>query len=46
MLITIMESKNADSQLNKQDKENNTQWHYLASSITTDYVKIKTDCSF
>lgn len=46
MLITIMESKNADSQLNKQDKENNTPWHYLASSITTDYVKIKTDCSF
>ena len=46
MLIGILKSRNAHCQLNKPDKEGNTPWHYLASSITADYVKLKTDCSF
>lgn len=46
ILTKIMISKNAHYHLNKQDKEGNTLWHYLASSITADYVKLKTDCSF
>jgi hypothetical protein len=46
MLIKIIESKNAHCQLNTPDKEGNSPWHYLASSITADYAKLKTDCSF
>jgi hypothetical protein len=46
MLIKIIKSKNAHCELNKTDKEDNTPWHYLASSITADYVKLKTDGSF
>lgn len=45
ILTSIISSKKSDH-FNKQDKEGNTPWHYLASSITADYVKPKTDCPF
>ena len=44
ILTKIISSKNSEH-LNNQDKEGNTPWHYLASSITADYLTIKTDFS-
>ena len=45
ILTKIISSKNSQH-FNNQDREGNTPWHYLASSITADYVKLKTDGSF
>jgi hypothetical protein len=45
ILTRIIASKNT-YHLNNQDRLGNTPWHYLASSITTEYVNIKTDHSF
>jgi len=44
ILTKIISSKNSHH-LNKQDKEGNTPWHYLASSISSDFVNINTDFS-
>lgn len=44
ILTKIISSKNFHH-LNKQDKEGNTPWHYLASSISSDFVNINTDFS-
>lgn len=44
ILTSIISSKNSHYS-NNQDRVGNTPWHYLASSITADYVNIKTDFS-
>lgn len=44
ILTKIISSKNSHH-FNKQDKEGNTPWHYLASSISSDFVNTNTDFS-
>lgn len=45
ILIRIISSKNSDLLGTAKDKEGNTSWHYLASSITANYINTKTDSS-
>ena len=45
ILISIISSKNSDLLGTAKDKEGNTSWHYLASSITANYINTKTDSS-
>ncbi len=43
ILISIISSKNSHLFSTAKDKEGNTSWHYLASSITANYINTKTD---